>query len=103
MGNFYAKIGALNEQISHLDYTIPQRQNHDIIINSHGKSLIETLREIGCCIINDRIGDSCHTCNYKGGLSVIDCVITQESNFDNVLDCKIIPCDKIAVKTTCIN
>ena len=77
MGDFNAQTGTLNDQISHLDCTLPQRQNHDIIINSHVKSLIGTLRHIGCCIINGRNGDSCHTCNHKGGLSIVDYIITQ--------------------------
>ena len=94
-GDFNAQTGTLNDQISQLEYTLSQRQNHGIIINSHGKSLIETLRDTGCCIINGRIG-CCHTCNHKGGLSVVDYVITQASGFDNVLDCKIISCGEIA-------
>ena len=98
MGDFNAQTGTLNGQISHLEYTLPQRENHDKIINSHCINIIETLRDIGYCIINGIIGDSCHTCNHNGGLSVVNYVITQASNFDNVLDCKIISCEEIAGK-----
>ena len=98
MDDFNAQTGTLNDHVSHLDYTLPQMQNYDTVITSHGKSLIETLRGIGCCIINGRNGYSCYTCNHKGGLSVVDYIITQACNFDNVLDWKIISCDEKAKK-----
>ena len=84
-GDFNARVGNLNDMSNDTLTNLPQRKNIDRKINSHGKQLVDFLRDCNMITLNGRStnGKDNFTVISTVGKSVVDYTIVQAEQFHN--------------------
>ena len=84
-GDFNARIGSLNDMSDVTQTRLPQRQIIDYTTNSHGKQLIDFLRDCNMVTLNGRFSSDKDnfTVISSVGKSVVDYAIVQADHFRN--------------------
>ena len=86
-GDFNARIGSLNDMsdVTQTRLYLPQRQIIDYTTNSHGKQLIDFLRDCNMVTLNGRFSSDKDnfTVISSVGKSVVDYAIVQADHFQN--------------------
>ena len=92
---FNARIGAQADIIVDVDTDLPNRNSIDITLNSHGRSLLEFLKDNKLCIINGRLNPKKDNFTLKflstRGKSVVDYFITCHDNLSYCKSFEVLP------------
>ena len=85
-GDFNARIGNLADYIDRVD-DLPSRKVIDNEKNSHGNMLIEFLKDTQYCVINGRLTPEKDNFTFvcTRGLSVVDYILTAQSNYSKCI------------------
>ena len=84
-GDFNARIGSLNDMSNDTLNNLPPRKNIDTTINSHGKQLVDFLRDCNMITLNGRFPNDKDNCTVISTVekSVVDSTIVQAEQFHN--------------------
>ena len=92
-GDLNSRIGNMSDIVGDID-CMTDRTNIDVVINQHGKCLVEFLQEALFCTVNGRI-----TVNSDGytsrGSSVVDYILVPHEQIDHCVSWKVLPCTKV--------
>ena len=93
MRDYNARIGNETDIIEDIDDNISERKSIDIIINDHGKSLLQFLTDNAMCILNGRFESDSnkYTSVSTRSCAVVDYIFVRQNdlqiirNFNNYL------------------
>lgn len=80
-GDFNARIGDCDDSP---DSQVRKREVIDMVVNSHGRCLLDFLNDSESCILNGRFGGAHYTCKTANGASVVDYCIVPTNALENV-------------------
>ena len=83
-GDFNARIRNLNDNLENTE-PVPQRENLDTVINSHGRQLVDFLRDCDMVTLNGRLSRDMDNFTVLStlGRSVVDYILVQSNCFGN--------------------
>jgi hypothetical protein len=95
-GDFNSRVGNLSDCIEGID-EVSDRKCIDEVVNQHGRSLIDFLKESKFCILNGRVsGDNVkYTCRTGRGVSVVDYVLVPHNMVSQCCDMNVTSCSDI--------
>ena len=88
-GDFNARIGGLNDNVGGI--ALPQREILDTVTNSHGRQLVDFLRDCDMVTLNGRFSPEMDNFTVLStlGRSVVDYAIVQSGCFSNYCNFKV--------------
>uniref|UniRef100_A0A3B3H959 ribonuclease H n=1 Tax=Oryzias latipes TaxID=8090 RepID=A0A3B3H959_ORYLA len=89
-GDLNSRIGCLKDFVDEDD--IPSRVVLDTVLNNHGHTFVEFLKDSKCCVLNGRVNpeNDCFTSVSFKGKAVVDYIVTPHTGLNECVEFKVL-------------